>query len=96
MADREVRKWKLERDKWAFRLGATIYGTIAVMYFVINPITSSYGHPLDLPDGKLTVTVLTVLATPVFSISPRQLLYALGVVLSKLPEEEPHDGSGGP
>lgn len=86
MADkREEHRWRIERQRQAFRLGVVIYGTITGMYFVVAPITGALGYHLELPDGRLTLTVLAVLATPVFGVSLRQLAYVVATVLARVP-----------
>jgi hypothetical protein len=50
--DDDERRFRVERQRWAFRLAVALLGVVTAMYWIVAPVASLFGRHVDLPDGR--------------------------------------------
>lgn len=93
----EERRFRLERQRWAFRAGLAVLAVVCAMYFIAQPILSAFGHPINLPDGRVVFVIVVMAASAVWSFDPKDIFNALsGINISFGKRSEPNPPGGKP
>lgn len=76
----EERKLKILRGRIVVWLSAFVVFVVVMMYLIIQPFMASFGHPLDLPDGRVVFVLLAMAATGLALIDGKALTNVLSGV----------------
>lgn len=74
-----------------------VLGVICAMYFIVQPVLSAFGHPINLPDGRVVFVIVVMAGSAVWSFDPKDLVnFVSGVNISFGKRPAPPDrGEGG-
>lgn len=50
------------------------------MYFIAQPVLTAFGHPINLPDGRVVFVIVVMAGSAVWSFDPKDIFNALSGV----------------